>query len=409
MKIVQINAIYGEKSTGSIVRELDLLMQQEQMESWVVYRDSAISIPNGIQVGHKSDWTYHAIRTRVDGKQGYGSRRATRRLLAELDRIAPDVLHLHNIHSNFLNLPLVMQYAKRRSIEVILTLHDCWFFTGKCYHFADIGCEKWKSGCGQCPKRKVDIPSLLWDSSAKVFSDRVRLFDYDELYVVGCSKWITSLAAQSPIFSKAKCQTIYNGVDTELFCPKNVSGNRATGSLTIVTMANKWFEDANETARNHILANLEKNDCLMIIGCSDVQKRVYVEDGRIKAFGYIRDRKVLADLYEQADVFLNLTHIDTLPTVNMEALSCGTPVITYDVGGSGELVRQGETGYVVIPDDVDGVLKALAHIRNGAISREVCRLYAENHFDKKQNYYEYLHLYQEIAGRSEEKTDESII
>lgn len=409
MKIVQINAIYGEKSTGSIVRELDQLIQQENMESWVVYRNSTVQIQNGIRVGNKLDWVCHAIRTRVDGKQGYGSWRATRRLLSELDRITPDVLHLHNVHSNFLNLRLVMQYAKRRSIAVILTLHDCWFFTGKCYHFADIDCEKWKSGCGHCPKRKVDIPSMMWDSSAKVFSERVRLFDYDKLYVVGCSKWVTSLAAQSPVFSTAKCQTIYNGVDTELFCPKNVCGNRATDTLTIVTMANKWFESGNKAVRESLLQNLLVSDRLMIIGCTEVQQQEYTKDDRVNTIGYVRNRKELAALYAQGDVFLNLTHIDTLPTVNMEALSCGTPVITYDAGGSGELVRQGETGYVVKPDDVEGVLDALEQIRNGAISREICRVYAESHFDEKQNFYEYLHLYQEIAGQSEEKTDEPII
>lgn len=409
MKIVQINAIYGEKSTGSIVRELDLLIQKENMESWVVYRDSTVQIPNGIRVGNKLDWTSHAIRTRVDGKQGYGSRRATRRLLAELDRIAPDVLHLHNVHSNFLNLPLVMQYAKRRSIAVILTLHDCWFFTGKCYHFADIGCEKWKSGCGHCPKRKADIPSLLWDSSSSVFSDRVRLFDYDKLYVVGCSKWVTSLAVQSPVFAKAKCRTIYNGVDTTVFCKTAATENRVTGQLTIVTMANKWFESGNKAARESVLQDLRVSDRLMIIGCTEAQQQEYTKDDRVNTIGYVRNRTELAALYAQGDVFLNLTHIDTLPTVNMEALSCGTPVITYDAGGSGELVRQGETGYIVKPDDVKGVLDALEHIRNGAIEREICRGYAENHFDEKQNFYEYLHLYREIAGQSEEKTDESIV
>lgn len=395
MKIVQITAIYGEKSTGSIVRALDLLIRQENMESWVVYRDSALPIPNGIRAGNKPDWTFHAIRTRVDGKQGYGSRRATRRLLLELDRIAPDALHLHNVHSNFLNLPLLMQYAKRRAIPVILTLHDCWFFTGKCYHFADIGCEKWRSGCGQCPKRKKDIPSLLRDSSAEVCSDRAQLFDYDKLYVVGCSNWITSLAAQSPVFKKAKCRTIYNGVNTNIFC--EAAENRVPGQLTVLTMANKWFDPANEAAGNRILASLKKNDCLTIVGCTDAQRQIYADNARVKTFGYVRDREMLAELYAKADVFLNLTHIDTLPTVNMEALSCGTPVITYDAGGSGELVRQGETGYVIKPDDVEGVSEALERIRGGAISREMCRAYAENHFDEKRNYDEYLHLYQELA------------
>lgn len=393
MKIVQINAVYGEKSTGSIVRKLDTLLQQNDLESWVVFRSSTVPIPNGIQVGNKLDWMLHALRTRVDGKQGYASKASTQKLMRKLDCIKPDVLHLHNIHSNFLNLPIVMQYARDRQIPVILTLHDCWYFTGKCYHFADIGCEKWKYGCGQCPKRKIDIPSIMSDSSAKVFSDRMRLLDYDKLYVVGCSKWVTSLASQSPILSKAKFRTIYNGIDTELFSP---NAEKKDSQFTIVTMANKWFEKANEVARNKIVETLTEKDRLIIIGCSDTEKQAYGHDERIETLDYIQDRNMLASLYGQADVFLNLTHIDTLPTVNMESISCGTPVITYDVGGSGELISQAITGYTVKPDDVEGVLKAMKQIRNGASLRKNCRLYAEKHFDMEQNFYEYLNLYRDI-------------
>lgn len=399
MKIVQINSIYGEKSTGSIVQALDLLLEQKKIESYIVYRNTTVPLPNGIQVGNKLEWTSHALRTRVDGKQGYGSWIGTKKLIRKLDKIRPDVLHLHNVHSNFLNLQLLVQYAKNKSIPIVLTLHDCWFFTGKCYHFADIGCEKWMSGCGQCPKRRMDIPSLLLDSSANVFLDRMRIFSYDKLYVVGCSNWIASMAEKSPIFATAKFRVIYNGIDTDVFCPTSIAKAKQWEQMTIVTMANKWFEEANFAVRERVMGELRPSDQLVIVGCTKEQCQKYAGDSRIVTIGYIRNPRELAKLYARGNVFLNLTHIDTLPTVNMEAISCGVPVITYDAGGSGELVHNGKTGYIVKVDDIDGVINALTRIRSGAITSEACRMYAQANFDKIQNYKKYIQLYREIVSR----------
>lgn len=396
MKVVQINAVYGEKSTGSIVRDLDLLIQ-EKNDSYVVYKEASISAKNGFQLGNIVDWKYHAFRTRIDGKQAYSSYFCTVELIKKLDRICPDIIHLHNIHSNFINLPVLIKYVKRRSITLVLTLHDCWFFTGKCYHFADIGCEKWKIQCEQCPKRKRDIPSLFIDSSSKVFRDRKKLFDYENIYVVGCSNWITYMAEQSPLLAKAEFRTIYNGVNTHIFSPRETEKEK--DMFTIVTMANKWFENENEKARKNVLDFLGKNGQILIIGCTPEQQRVYANDRKIKAIGYIKERTDLAALYAQGDIFLNLTHIDTLPTVNMEALSCGTPVVTYDAGGSGELVKEGLTGYIVDIDDVSGLLKALQKIRNGKISRDNCRTYAVENFDKTENFYKYINLYNSIMNK----------
>ncbi|QUO31256.1 glycosyltransferase [Faecalicatena sp. Marseille-Q4148] len=408
MKVVQINAIYGEKSTGIIVRDLDLLLQKNKEESIVVYKDGNDNIENGIKVGNIIDWKMHAFRTRIDGKQSYSSKVSTRILIEKLDKANPDIIHLHNIHSNFLNLSLLVDFAKKNEITILLTLHDCWYFTGKCYHFADIGCEKWKQVCKQCPKRYMDIPSRYKDSSQRVFRDRCDLFDYDQLYVVGCSYWITDLARQSPILRKAQFKTIYNGVDTEIFCPaehKEINKD----FFTIVTMANKWFEVENAEVRNKVLEFIGNSGKLLIIGCTLENQQKYIEDSRVKTVGYIKDRKTLANYYAQADVFLNLTHIDNLPTVNMEALSCGTPVVTYDSGGSGELVEEGETGYRVKVDDVDQVIRSLDKVKQGNILRKNCRDYAVKNFDKNKNYQKYMNLYYEIVKDLGENTHESNI
>ena len=408
MKVVQINAIYGEKSTGLIVQDLDLFLQKNNDQSIVVYKDANSNIKNGIKVGNIIDWKMHAFRTRIDGKQGYSSKLATRILIEKLNMINPNIIHLHNIHSNFLNLSLLIDFAKENRIAILLTLHDCWYFTGKCYHFEDIECDKWKRECKKCPKRYMDIPSKYKDSSQQVFLDRCNLFDYNRLYVVGCSYWITNLARQSPVLKKAKFKTIYNGVDTAIFCSSDYH-KRNNEVFTIVTMANKWFEMENEEVRNKVLEFIKDNGKLMIVGCTLEQKEKYNNDNRVQTISYIRDRQTLANYYAQADVFLNLTHIDNLPTVNMEALSCGTPVVTYDVGGSGELVEEGKTGYRVQVDDIDQLIKSLDKVRLGNILRENCREYAVKNFDKNKNYQQYIDLYYEIMKTLEGNINESNI
>ncbi len=406
MKVVQVNAIYGEKSTGLIVRDLDLLLQKNKDKSFVVYKDGNENIKNGIKVGNILDWKIHALRTRLDGKQSYSSKVSTRVLIRKLEKINPDIIHLHNIHSNFLNLSLLVNFAKKNNVTILLTLHDCWYFTGKCYHFEDIECDKWKQECKKCPKRYMDIPSKYKDSSQRVFLDRCNLFDYNHLYVVGCSYWITDLARQSPILKKAKFKTIYNGVDTRIFCPTDHNG-RKNEVFTIITMANKWFEMENEKVRNKVLEFIESAGKLLIVGCTPAQKQEYIDVDRVQAIGYIKDRQLLANYYAQADVFLNLTHIDNLPTVNMEALSCGTPVVTYNSGGSGELIEEGVTGYRVKVDDANSIINSLEKVRQGGILRKNCRDYAVEHFDKNKNYQKYMDLYHEIMNKLEENANES--
>ncbi len=395
-KIVQINAVYGEKSTGLIVQDLDGLLQDMGESSFVVYNDARIAPANGICIKNRIGQKYHAFRSRVDGKQSYSSRFSTLALIKKLEIIKPDILHLHNIHSNFLNLPTLIKYAKKNRIAVLLTLHDCWFFTGKC-----------KTECNNCPKRYTDIPSRLRDSSRQVFRGRCRLFNYDRLYVVGCSSWITEMARQSPILKKAKFSTIYNGIDTDIFSP--IDEKEENQPFTVVTMANKWFETENEEVRSRVLQFLEGSGRLIIIGCSEKNQQLYVGDNRVQAIGYVRDRKELAATYAKGNAFLNLTHIDNLPTVNMEAASCGIPVITYDVGGSGELVKDSFTGYKVKVDDVDGIITALDRVRQGNISKKNCRNYATSHFDKKNNYKKYMTLYQDIVNEMEDTINEPSI
>ena len=399
MKILQINALYGNKSTGNIVRDVHLMLRLESVDSLVACIKATEDDGGVIELGYGLGNRIHALMTRVTGKQGFYSRSATSALLKKIDGFAPDIIHLHNAHSNFLNLPMLFKYAARKKISVVLTLHDCWFFTGKCYHFLDNGCDKWKSCCHKCPKQKMDIPSLI-DNSKNVFYKKRRIYSEADLHVVGCSEWITDCARQSPLFKNASFYQIYNGVDSSVFNP-SVSDLKdelgLDGDFTVLTMANKWFEPKNEATARAVLSLVEElHGRLIIVGCNDIQKDGYKDNERVISLGYVTDRVYMARLYKTADVFLNLTLVDTLPTVNIESAMCGTPIVTYNSGGSGELVLNGVTGFITEPLDTDAAILAIKKVYDGSIERNACSEWAYSRFEKNTNYLKYLDLYRKI-------------
>jgi glycosyltransferase involved in cell wall biosynthesis len=232
-----------------------------------------------------------------------------------------------------------------------------------------------------------------------------RLYQKNDIYVVGCSKWITSAAKESPLFQGADIRYIYNGVDTAIFDSSRGNLRKELAiednEFVMITMANKWFDKMNDRICKKIIANMKKNDCLIIVGCKDKQKADLTQvnsKGKIIAMDYICERERLASIYNTGNLFINLTHVDTLPTVNMEAASCGLPVITYRSGGSGELVDEGVTGYVIDDfDDDAAVLYAIEQVKSGKISGKSCREKALDSFDKCYNYEKYIKLYEEMG------------
>lgn len=398
MKVLQINAVYGSKSTGVIVKDICQQLSTSGGIPSVICINSAVNEPFVITTGQRLSDKIHALMTRILGRQGLWSRRSSLKLIRQIEKINPDIVHLHNIHSNFINLSLLIKYCIDKDKPVVVTLHDCWYFTGKCYHFEDIGCDRWLTGCGHCPKRLKDIPSLLCDSSRLTFNEKAKAFgSLRNLYVVGCSNWITRLAEKSLVFSGASFQTIHNGIDTAIFRP-DVTINHSTNDFTVLVMANKWFMTENTTLRECLIQRLGPGHKIMVAGCTPAQLISHPDSDRVNHIGYINSRRELADLYNKADVFLNVTFIDTLPTVNMEALACGTPVVTYRSGGSPELVADGKTGYVVEQNDIDGVVRAIDKIKAGYISRQVCADTANSIFDKNKCYDQYLNLYNQLIS-----------
>ena len=128
MKIVQINTTCGFGSTGKICVAISKLLTAEQIENYILCSRSD-GYPLGITCCKHNYIKVQALKSKILGIYGFNSRRATKRMISELERIRPDIVHLHNIHSHDCNLKMLFTYFKKKRIKLIWTFHDCWAFT----------------------------------------------------------------------------------------------------------------------------------------------------------------------------------------------------------------------------------------------------------------------------------------
>ena len=405
---MQINAVYGVGSTGVIVEDLHNISLENGIESYVSYsttNKNPDEIKNGYVIGKTLGKKIHAVLSRVGGKQAYFSSLATKKLIKHIEKVKPDIIQFHNLHSNYVNLNMLLKYLSTTNIKVILTMHDCWFYTGGCFHYTANGCYKWLDACGNCPKKMQDTPAYLKDNSAKILSDRKKyLGKIKNLYVVGVSQWIASEAERT--FLKGKnITTIHNGVDTGFFVP-TPSDFRKKHNLEdkflILAPANKWLKSINKETFDTVSNNLPSDCVIVMLGCTESQKKGLPSN--VLALDYIKDRDELRKVYSACDVFANCTREDTFPLINLEVQACGTPVITYKNTGTQETVDN-KCGFCVENDDAKGFLDAILSVKEIGKTKvtEDCIGRIKQYFDRDKNYMEYINLYNDIYDEGNER------
>lgn len=402
MKVLQINAVYGVGSTGVIVKDIHELSLANQIDSYIAYSTSPIAqrdIPGGYAIGGVYGKKMHALLCRINGMQSYFSRYATSKLIQYIDNLKPDVVVLHNLHSNYIHLNKLLKFLAKKDIKTVVTLHDCWFYTGGCFHYTQACCDKWKQKCGSCPKKKADTKAFLFDRSEKILKDRKKYFGaIKDLTVVGVSDWIAD-EARSTFFKSNEVVTIYNGVDSEIYKPTE-SDLREKYNLEnkfiILGPASKFLLPVNKETLENLSSSLLEDEVLVLIGCSDDQKKLLPKN--VIALPYIKDRQELCRIYSMADVFANCTREDSLGLVNVEAQMCGTPVVTYKNTGSKETVN-GRSGYCAESGNSLDMIEKIRHIKSlgkPALSQE-CRQWVLEKFEKEENYKKYIELFKKIV------------
>ena len=394
MKIVQINAVVEYSSTGRTTSELHKVLKDAGHQSWVA-APNAIDSLESIKIGDKSDHKVHSIISRVFGRQGYASYFSTLKLIKRLKHIDPDIIHLRNLHANYINLPLLFKYLSRNRIPVVITLHDCWFFTGHCCYFTDTNCDRWKMGCGNCPDLKNWNTSLFFDRTRSNLQDKAKFFaSLSKLAVVGVSKWVTNFVPYSILKSAQIIKPIYNWIDTELFSPKKTNLRQTLGledDKIILCVAQTWNRQKgiDDIIK---LANILPSFKFLLIGNVDSSVQLPIN---IISIGAVNDASKLANYYSIADVFFNPSIRETFGKVTVEALSCGTPVVAYNATATPELVPK-NCGILVEIGDLYNVASAIERIVSNKSIRTECREFAVKTFSKDIIIRQYLELYEQI-------------
>lgn len=392
-KLLQINITANWGSTGKIAETIGAVALKEGWESYIAYGGSGnTSQSKLIRIGGRLNRYFHFAEQRIRDNEGLCSRKPTKELIKQIKLINPDIIQLHNIHDHYLNYQLLFEYLHQTDIKVVWTFHDCWAFTGHCFHFVTKGCEKWKTGCFDCPLRH-SYPKTCLDNSKRNYELKKKLFaGYENLTIVPCSDWMAGFVRQSFLSGK-RIEVIKNGVDLKVFKPSSVD-NR-DGRFNVIAVSSVWNKEKGLADIFKLRELLPDNYTITIVGLSE-QQLSELPQGII---GIRRTQNVqeLVDLYSNAAVLINTTYADTFPTVNLEALACGTPVVTYRTGGSPEAVSE-DTGFVVGQGDVDAMAEAVETIcDNDTVNyAAACRQRAEDLFDKDRCYEKYLKLYNSI-------------
>ena len=396
---MQINVTANWGSTGKIAEGIGQAVISKGWRSIIAYgRGKPISSSELIRIGNDWDMYLHALSARLFDNQGLMSKRATKKLIKQIKAIHPDIIHLHNIHGYFLNYRILFDYLARSGIPVVWTLHDCWSFTGHCTHFVTVNCHKWRTQCENCILKKDYPRSLFLDRSKNNYHNKKKSFSsIRNLTFVPVSHWINNYLKHS--FLKGySSYVIHNGIDTGLFHPTRYSGQN---KFTVIGVANIWTKSKGFNDFIDLSKRFDPDIQIILVGVTVRQKKMLPDN--IIAIERTVNARELAELYSSSDVYVNLTYADTFPTTNIEALACGTPVITYRTGGSPEAISE-ETGFIVEQGDLDGVLAAIKIIRKKGKNfyKDKCRERAVRYFRKEDRYNDYINLYESILKDNNE-------
>lgn len=417
MKVFQINSVYRNGSTGRIAADLKQVMEAFGIAGFVAY---GIGKDNGedntFLLQSKNEMRISQVKSRLFARHGFYNVSATKRLLNHIEEIKPDVIHLHNIHGHYIHCGLLFDYIKKHHIPVVWTLHDCWSFTGWCAYFDYSGCDKWKTHCHHCPS-KMDYPITWFSPRAKSnFSKKMMSFcGVENLTLVTPSNWLAQLTRES-FLKDYPVKVINNGVDVNVFKPVKNNLKKEIGiegKKMILAVAGGLAIRKGRDYLLNIPPLLNKDEVLVILGIKNDQKKLLPQEKCI-GIPYTNSIEKLAAIYSAADVFVNTTLEDNFPTTNLEAMACGTPVVTFDTGGSVEPVLEKEdviksgsikstsVGSVVPKGDLRSLIFAVSEYLsmdkkdiNENCVKKACLLY-----NKQKQYELYVKLYKELASHN---------
>ncbi len=349
-----------------------------------------------IKIGGYQSRRFNVLLEMLTGLHGGFAHITTAKLLKEIKAYSPDVIHLHTIHGGYINLPMLFRYIRDSHIKAVWTLHDCWSFTGGCPHFENIKCDKWKTGCHACPIYK-EYPKSVYDNTALMYRRKKKLFsDIENMRLVTPSAWLKDLVKQSYL-KDYPVSVINNGIDLSRFCLTKSNFREEHGlqnKIILLGVAFGWGKRKGLDVFVKLAKVLPEEYQIVLVGTDDAVDAGLPDN--VISIHRTQDVSELAQIYSAADLFINPTREDSFPTVNIEALACGTPVLTYCTGGSPE-IPDDSCGRVVEKDDFDALVKQIKSICHDKPFTEEACIRRASMFDEKKQLSRYVTLYEELC------------
>ena len=402
MHIVEINS-YNVGSTGNIMLNVAKVAQYSGFKVSYACPKSRTNMrkvdANTILIGNRYISFLHNILGKTLGISGFFSIISTIIFLNRLRKIKPDLIHLHNLHGSYINLPLLFRFIKRNHISVVWTLHDCWSFTGRCPHFVMAKCDRWKTGCYHCLYPKKSYPRALIDTSSIMWILKRRWFTgIKNCTLVTPSQWLADLVKQS-FLKDYPIKVINNGIDLSVFKPSESDFRERyglVGKKMVLGVSFGWGKGKGLDVFIDLAGRLQKDYQIVLVGTDEEVDRLLPSN--IISIHRTQNQKELAEIYTSANVLANPTREEVLGLVNVESLACGTPVVTFRSGGSPECVDE-TCGIVVDCDDVDSMereIRRICELRPYSI--DACVQHAKK-FDMNARFEEYVELYKSILEK----------
>ena len=398
MKILTINTTpYG--SVARIAIETAELAEKKGFENRLAFGYSTHPLESKYFVYQFNTFLFSVIDIlfrRLTGLMGVYSIYKTWRFIKKVEAYDPDIIHLHNLHG-CINIGIVVNYIKKHNKPVVWTFHDCWSFTGHCVHFDYIKCEKWKKQCFKCPLYR-EFPQVYVDNSRQMYKLKKKWFGgLPNVTLVSPSYWMASKIKES-FLSGYPLKVIHNGINLEIF---NIhesdfrSRYQLENKFIILGVAFGWGHKKGLDAFVELSKRLSNDYKIVLVGTNEVSDKLLPE--QILSIHTTQNQQELSDIYCAADLFVNLTREDTFPTVNIEAIACGTPIVTFNTGGSPEIINE-TCGFVVEQDNIDELVDRIEFTRiHRPFTKEACRARAMD-FDKNNKFIEYIELYKSIVN-----------
>ena len=391
MKLVQINITCGSGSTGKICVAVSKLLNLAGVENYILYTSGQSEYQNGKKYMNDFAVKCQALKSKVFGTYGFQSKAATKRLISQLDRIAPDVIHLHNLHGHNIHLGDLFSYFKTKKIKIFWTFHDCWAFTGYCPYYDLVACEKWKIECKGCTQYKKY--SWFLDRSKYLYRKKKELFTGLDLTIITPSQWLADEVKQS-FLKEYPVKVINNGIDLSTFRPRESDFRKKYNiedQFVVLGVAFGWGVRKGLDVFIELSKRLDKRFQIVLVGTNDQIDQQLPDN--IISIHRTNNQTELAEIYTAADVFVNPTREENFPTTHMESLACGTPVIAFNTGGCAEMLNE-KCGVVTEKENLEELVeKIIAVCCDKIFSKEDCIARAQD-FAQQVKFEEYIILYE---------------